>query len=302
MRSLLTKIFWETRWPVLLFGLGLSIVMGLLTALLPRVLGDIHLVFEKLPFVKPLITALLGVDPGKQLSASMSQAFLWVHPTVLTLIWAHEVMYCTRTPASEIDRGTIDFLLGLPVSRWQLFMAETIGWLVSGLFILGSGFLGHWTIEFFTNAQMQPAWSSTLFVMINLLSVYFAVGALSFLISATSDRRNRAIGVIFGILLFSFLLNFLAQFWDPMAGLAKSPEKSTLSSMLSVNEAEPTASVNTTRSWSIASLSVMHYYRPATIIQTGKFPTKDVSFLIGFGCVSWLTAGFYFSRRSICTV
>jgi ABC-type transport system involved in multi-copper enzyme maturation permease subunit len=321
MRSLLLKIFWETRWPVLLFGLGLALVMGLLTALLPRVLGDIHLVFEKLPFVKPLITALLGVDPGKQLTAAMSQAFLWVHPTVLSLIWAHEVMYCTRMPASEIDRGTIDFLLGLPISRWQLFVAESVGWLVSGLFVLGCGFLGHWIVEQVAKTEMRPAWSSTIYVMINLLSVYLAVGSFSFLVSALSDRRNRAIGVIFAVLLFSFLINFVAQFWDPLSGSPKPYEKSPLSAVLGVNNSEsqnsksPTQEAaddaagksalpasKTSSSWSIASFSVMHYYRPANVIQTGKFPTLDVSILVGFACLSWLTAGYYLSRRSICTV
>lgn len=321
MRSLLTKIFWEARWPTLLFGLGLAIVMGLLTALLPRVLGDIHLVFEKLPFVKPLVTALLGMDPGKQLSAAMSQAFLWVHPTVLSLIWAHEVMFCTRMPAGEIDRGTVDFLLGLPISRWQLFLAESIGWIVSGLFILSCGFFGHWIVELLAETEMRPAWSSTAYVMINLLAVYFAVGSLCLLVSTLSDRRNRAIGVIFAILLFSFLINFLAQFWDPLSGTAKLSEKSSMSAGgLLLNEViqskpssspqqqnsesstEPQSSDREARGLSIAALSVMHYYRPASVIQDGKFPTVDVSILVGFGCLSWLMAGYVFARRSICTV
>lgn len=324
MRGVWIKIYWETRWPVLLFGVGLAIVMGLLTALLPRVLGDIHLVFEKLPFVKPLVTALLGVDPGEQLSAAMSQAFLWVHPTVLSIIWAHEVMYCTRMPASEIDRATIDFLLGLPISRWQLFLSESLGWLVSGICILGCGFLGHWIVGQFTGAEMHPSWVSTAFVMINLLAVYIAVGALCLLISAISDRRNRAIGVVFAILLFSFLINFLAQFWDPLGGVStqgnraatavrkmvkpdsagtKSPQPNS-DEPLGRNDqsSSPAKSQRATSSWSIASVSLMHYYRPAMVIQSGKFPRKDVAILLGFGFVCWLSAGIHFSRRSICTV
>ena len=136
MSGLLSKIIFETRQAVMWFSLGLAAVMALLTALLPKVLGNIHEMFDKLPMVKPLITALLGIDPGDRISAELSQAFLWVHPTVLTLIWAHETMYCTRMPAGEIDRGTADFLLCLPVSRWTVFLSETIGWLVSGCLIL----------------------------------------------------------------------------------------------------------------------------------------------------------------------
>ena len=130
MRGLLRKIILETRWPVLCFCAGLCAIMSILTWVLPTILGDIDEVFNAIPLIKPLIAALLGVNPQSQFSTEMTQAFLWVHPTVLATIWGHEIMYCTRTPAGEIDRGTVDFLLGLPVSRWKLYCAETIGWLV----------------------------------------------------------------------------------------------------------------------------------------------------------------------------
>ena len=45
MRGLLRKIFYEVRGPVLLFSIGLAGIMGLLTALLPKVLGDLDKMF-----------------------------------------------------------------------------------------------------------------------------------------------------------------------------------------------------------------------------------------------------------------
>ena len=270
MKGLLTKIFWEVRWPVLLFGIGFAAIMSILTAVLPKVLGDINRVFERLPLVKPLITALLGVDPGNTLSAQMTQAFLWVHPTVLSVLWAHEIMYCTRMPAGEIDRGTVDFLLGLPVSRWKLYAAETIGWLVSGLFIIIFGISGHIITARQLAEDIQPTPAATAIVVCNLFSVYVAVGSIALLISSFSNRRNRAIGGVFAILLFSFLLNFLAQFWEP----AKS----------------------------VAWLSVMEYYRPAIVIQSGQFPATDITILLAIASVCWIAGGVIFCRRSICTV
>ncbi len=271
MSGLLQKIWIEVRWPVLWLSLGMCAVMSLLTALLPKVLGNIHQMFDNMPMVKPLLTALLGVDPGDQVSAQLSQAFLWVHPTVLTLLWAHEVMYCSRTPAGEIDRGTADFLLCLPVSRWSIFLSETIGWLVSGLCILTFGYAGHLTASLSVQPAMRLSTSDTMMVMANLGAVYLAVGGFSFLVSAFSDRRGRAIGVVFTTLLASFLLNFLAQFQD----LAKAISP-----------------------W----LSVMEYYRPAIIIQTGTFPWSDVIVLLSLASVLWIAAGLVFRSRSICTV
>ncbi|MEO2019720.1 MAG: ABC transporter permease subunit [Fuerstiella sp.] len=270
MKGLLRKIFLEVRWPVLFLGIGLALIMALLTGLLPKVLGDIDKVFEKLPFIKPLITALLGMDPGEAFTAQMMQAFLWVHPTVLSLLWAHELMYCSRMPAGEIDRGSVDFLLGLPVSRWKLYLTETIGWILSGLFILSVGFSGHWLASSTLEPNMRPGAFATFGVMANLMAVYLAVGGLAFLVSCSSDRRGRAVGIMFAILLMSFLLNFVAQFWDP----AKT----------------------------VSFLSVMQYYRPAIVIQSGQFPVTDVGILLGVAFVFWIAGGVIFRRRSICTV
>jgi ABC-type transport system involved in multi-copper enzyme maturation permease subunit len=270
MKGLLRKIFLEVRWPVLFLGIGLALIMALLTGLLPKVLGDIDKVFEKLPFVKPLITALLGMDPGKGFTAQMMQAFLWVHPTVLALIWAHDLMYCSRMPAGEIDHGSVDFLLGLPISRWKLYLTETAGWILSGLFILGVGFCGHLLASSALQPRMHPGAYATFGIMMNLMAVYVAVGALAFLISCSSNRRSRAVGIMFAILLMSFLLNFVAQFWDP----AKT----------------------------VSFLSVMRYYRPAVVIQSGKFPLADVGILLGVAAVFWTAGGVIFRRRSICTV
>ncbi len=150
----------------------------------PKGSGDIHRVFERMPFVKPLITALLGIDPGDQLTAQMTQAFLWVHPTVLTLMWAHEVMYCTRCPAGEVDRGTIDFLMSLPVSRWRVFLAESLGWILSGLFIVACGLSGHLIASRFIRPEMQSTLPQVAFVFANLMCLYLAVGSFTFLVSS----------------------------------------------------------------------------------------------------------------------
>lgn len=271
MLGLLQKIWVEVRWPVLFFSFGLFAIMSLLTALLPKVLGNMDQMFDKMPMIRPLLTALLGVDPGSQVSAQLSQAFLWVHPTVLTLIWAHEVMYCSRVPAGEVDRGTADFLLCLPVSRWEIFLAESIGWLASGACIILFGYAGHLLTSLTVQPEMRLSVLRTMIVIVNLGAIYLAIGSFSFLVSALSNRRGRAIGVVFTVLLASFLLNFLAQFqnWAKII----SP-------------------------W----LSVMEYYRPAIIIQTGEFPWFDIGVLATISGLMWIASGLVFRSRNICTV
>ena len=270
MRGLFAKTIREVWLATLLFGGALAVVLALLTYILPLIQKGLTKVLSHLPFVKTLLTAMLGSEAGGEITAQTMQAFLWVHPTVLAIVWAHEIVFCTRMPAGEIDRGTIDVLLGLPVSRRAVYFVESAVWLLSGVLILAIGLAGHLTTAPGMPAEMRPELPRVILVMLNLFCVYVSVGGTAYLVSALSDRRGRAIAVVFALLLASFLLNFLAQFWEP-AG-------------------------------EIAFLSVMSYYQPAQILRSGQFPTSDVSVLLLTGATAWCFGCEVVARRSICTV
>lgn len=270
MRGLLIKALRETWLATLLFGAGLSLAMGLLTYILPQVQANISDVLAKMPFVKTLVQAIVGADLGEQINARMMQSILWVHPVVLTLAWGHQIVVCTRVPAGEIDRGTIDILLGLPVSRRTVYLSESAAWLLSGTTVLLLGLLGHLITAPAMSVDVRPDRLELAIIMLNFWCVYVGVGGLTLFVSAMSDRRGHAIAVVFAIVLASFLLNFLAQFWEP----AKR----------------------------IVFLSVMDYYRPAEILQSRSVPVADIATLLVVGGAAWVLGGLVFSRRSICTV
>lgn len=270
MLGLYVKAIREVRLQLLLLSAALFGIMTALTHVVPQVQEElISQVWEQLPFVKTMISTLLGIDIEDHLNAQMLQSFVWVHPVVLTLIWAHEIIFCTRTPAGEIDRGTIDILLGLPVSRKMLFLCESSVWLITGIIIIASGALGFFLASRSMPADQRPAPAIVLMILTNLLCLYIAVGGISYLVSSLSSRRGRAISVIFGIVLGSFFLNFLAQFWTPAQ--------------------------------SVSFLGVLEYYRPAMIMLDGKFPTADIATLLAVGLSTWLAALFITTRRNICT-
>ncbi len=270
MRGLILKAAREIWITTLLFSVALLLVKALLTFVLPQVYEGTSDIFESLPFAKKFINAMLGTEIGNRINARTLQAFLWVHPVVLSLIWAFEIVVCTRCPAGEIDRGTIDFLLGLPVSRRSVYACETIAWLCSGVVLIGMGWLGHAIMAPTMPDEMRPSPAVVRIVMLNLFCVYLAVGGIGFMVSACCQRRGRAVAVLFSIVLLSFLLNFLAQFWEP----AKK----------------------------IAFLSVMDYYQPAIIVQTGAVPWGHIAALLATGTVPWILGGEIMARRNICTV
>ena len=81
--------------------------------LLPQLEQGANQVLATLPFVRKFLQALLGEDSARTINAQTVQSIIWVHPTVLALLWAQEIVFCTRLPAGEIDRGTIDVLAEL---------------------------------------------------------------------------------------------------------------------------------------------------------------------------------------------
>jgi ABC-type transport system involved in multi-copper enzyme maturation permease subunit len=270
IRGLLSKTLRETWGTTALFGGGLMLAMALLTYILPQLQQEIRDVLAKMPFVNLIFKAVLGLDVGEEITAQMLQAVLWVHPVVLALVWGHEIVFCTRVPAGEIDRGTIDILLGLPVSRRAVYLCETAAGLLSGVFVLLWGVAGHHLALPAMPVEMRPPWPRVVMVLANLVCVYVAVGGIAFCVSALSDRRGRALGLVFGLVLGSFLLNFLAYFWEPAQ--------------------------------QIAFLSVMHYYQPADVLRSGQVPWADMFTLLAVGGAAWSCGSEIFARRSICTV
>lgn len=268
--GLVRKTLRETWIQTLLFGLALMAIEVLLTLVLPQLQQGLNEILATLPFIRTFIQALLGGDFGENITAQTLQAVAWVHPIVLAVVWAHEIIFCTRLPAGEIDRGTIDVLLSWPASRRRIFVCEAAVWLASGLWLMVLAGVGHALAALAVPADSQPPTWRILIVLVNLYCMYLAVGGLAWFVSAISDSRGRAMAIVFAVVVASFLLNFLAQFWQPASRLAP--------------------------------LGVLSYYQPAQILASGHWPLGNMAVLLAVGAISWLAALETFARRNICTV
>ncbi len=270
-RGLIAKTIREVWWLTLLFALGLAGVKAALSYILPSVDPELVDQWLKMRFVQDILTALLGTEVGEVVGPGGYIASIpWVHPIVLTLVWAHGIMCCTRVPAGEVDRGTIDVLLSLPVSRVRVYACESVVWLASGARVVTLGMVGHWVGARCAGSETAGTVAQLVMVNANLYCLYVAVGGIACVVSSLCDRRGRAIGIVFAIVVASFLLNFLAPFW----GLAKS----------------------------VSFLSVLDYYKPLFILRDTAWPVTDLGVLIGVGGVLWMVGALIIARRDICTV
>ena len=268
-RGLLDKSFREI-WPATLgFGLLLFAVEVVISFVLPQYEGDILSTILQMGFVRTLMGALLGTPISADMGAEVLQAIPWVHPLVLLIFFAHEITISSRLPAGEIDRGTIDLLLGLPVSRRQVFDVYSSVWAASGILLLAAAHAGNCAGGALAGASMPEA-SRQAITIANAYCLYVSIGCLGFLVSSASNRRGRAIGLVLAIVVISFLINFLADFWKP--------------------------------AHHISFLSLLSYYRPFFTLQKGATPLGDMTVLLVSAIVFWAAGRVVFQHRDIRTL
>ena len=269
-RGLIMRAFRE-MWPTtLLLGIVLMGVEAALAFVLPRFSAQISQDWMQMEFVRNIMQAMLGTEVTSRIGPHLFHAMAWVHPVVLALTWAHALVCCTRVPAGEVDQGTADVFLGLPVSRWDVFFSETFVWLVCGAALLAAALAGNLLGGLALAPEQRPELLRILIVLLNFFCLYGAVGGLAWLVSSFSSRRGRAMTTAFLILLVLFLLHYLAQFWQPLK--------------------------------TVVFLSPLHYHRPVDVMLHGIRPWMDMGVLTCRGGLLWLAAGIVFSRRDLTTV
>ncbi len=269
--GLIYKSIRETWLLTLVCGIGVMLFETLIAFVLITNAAQFQEMWSKMPeFITKLITAMLGTNISELANPQQLVALAWVHPVVLAMLWAHEITFCTRVPAGEVDRGTSDILLGWPVTRWQVMVSESVVWMVSGAFLVGLATVGNVLGETIAGVSSRTPVERLLPILCNLYAMYLAVGGLAWLTSTLTDRRGRAIAVAFGVVVISFLVNFLVPFWEPAQNFA--------------------------------FLSVLNYYQPFEMLNAGGWPLTNIFSLVSIGLGLWLVSVLVFSRRNVSTV
>jgi len=256
----------------LVFAGVLGAISGLLAFALPQIQARIMKQQFIPPPLKAFRDAMLGVDSSGAGVSEIAFAIAWSHPIVLTLLSAHAIMVCTRVLAGEVERGTVDVLLALPVSRWRLLCCETLAWVMSGVVVLGGVYAGSYVGAQFIKPEFRPEWSKLLMVWCNLGLVYLVIGCFALLLAHITDRRGRAVLGVIVVTIFSLLINFLH----------------TLDASLEFTKR-------------LAFMSFLEYYKPFGMLISGEWPWKDLSILALAASVLWVSTGIVLARRDVTT-
>lgn len=270
LSGLIEKSLRESWRITLITSLFLAFVMAVFVQILPQFEEGLNEIIMSVPFIRTLISGLLGMDVSEGLAPQMLLVVTWSHPIVLSIVWGLVVVLATRMPAGEIESGTIDVLLGWPVSRAGVFRAETIVWVGSGVFLLACAWTSFRLSQATLPPELHPEPLGTLYAVLNLFAVYLAVGGSVQAIATWCNRRGQAMGLSLGFLLASYFVQFLSTLWEPAER--------------------------------VVALSFAHYYQPAQVMLTGRAPWGDIGVLVVWGVVTWALGLVTWRRRSVLTV
>lgn len=247
--------------------IGVLVLETLIVGVFTELADDLQTVLLGTAFIRRFVTTILGAEIGDQLSVTGMMAFGFAHPVLYALTWAFMITTVTRELVGQIERGTFDLVLTLPVSRLSVYNSVTVVWLAAIVALSVAPLLGTWAGHWFFDVKESADFVRLAVVSVNLFALNVAIGGGVMLASSVCNRRGIAIGVVLGMLLGSFVLNFLA----------------TLS--------------QTARH--VSALGVLHYYRPLVVIRESGWPWWDMSVLVGAGIICWVIGAWRFAIRDI---
>lgn len=220
----------------------------------------------KLPWVRSLISALVGADvaefakPGGILSLGFS------HPLVWVLLIGFSLTLSSGSLAGEIDRGTMDVLATLPLSRARIYTSISAALILMGTTLCWFVWIGAKLGLRMTGVHGVPVGLLGI-VTFNLCAVVVLVASLGLFISAACNRRGTAAIVAFFVIFYSFVLNFLCSLWPAMRPMSFT--------------------------------GILHYYTPLVVIRDEAWPWTNMGILLAIAAIFWTAGLVVFTRRDV---
>ncbi len=226
-----------------------------------------------------LVQALIGGDNIQLNQTAHILSIGYVHPLVQIMLCIWAIGRAAGTIAGEIDRGTMELLLGQPIPRWRILYSHFLAdWLTIPVLCLAMWFgalAGCGLMDWLSDRTM---WDANVYLTrfpaasIHVAALLFAVSGYTTWLSAAGRMRNRVMGISVVVTLLQFLVDVIGQIW---------------------------ADVNMFRPF-----TVFYYYNPQAIITSPEWYANwtvwsNLSILLSVGLVGYGLALWKFETRDI---
>jgi ABC-2 type transport system permease protein len=213
--TLVGHLWRQHRRPLVPMAIGLALFEFVITqfAPAPNEVGWLGQIFSSLP---SQVRALMDSDlsPASPIGVI---AIGYTHPFFLVLLAVWAIRIPSAALAGEIGRGTMDLVASRPVRRQDQVMAAALS-TAGGLAVL---VLAAWTGTAIglslRDLDLHPRQFAGVASMACFL--YLTWGAVSLFVSATQREAGPAIAWTAGIMAATFVIEYLARLWTPIAWL-----------------------------------------------------------------------------------
>jgi ABC-type transport system involved in multi-copper enzyme maturation permease subunit len=223
----------------------------------------------KIDLIREFLRLLIGEDPVGMLSRTGYAGFAFVHPVMQAVSWAFLVVVTTGVLAGEIDRGTADLTMSLPISRWGIYSSVSVVLLCFIPLMALSPTVGAAILESIRPDDDPIDIAKLPLISVNGAAMYLGIAGICLAFSAAMSRRGTAVGYLFAWLLLSFLINVLGALWEAA------------------------------ENWAV--ISFVYYFRPMNIVRDDQLDPVNMIVLLTMGITGWLAGGFIFAKRDIRT-
>ena len=208
---------WKNNRGFLAFAL---IVVALFEFLLLRVVTSFEIppiILSVLEGMPEAVRRVVGQDALSMLTVRGAAAFGFNHPLVLVIMAIAAIMIPARHVAGEVENGTLELLLSLPLERvtllLRLFAATVLFLLLIAAAALASSLA---SIALFDRLSADTALRLA-GIACNLWLLFTFVASLALLLSTFGRETNKVALRAAGVTLVFYLLHFLSSMWDALA-------------------------------------------------------------------------------------
>lgn len=183
--------------------IGLAIYNGLLVMTYPAFRESGLLAVENFP--KGVLKAF-GIEDLMKIEPYLDARLFGTLPLVLTFF---PVMVFANAIAGAEERGALDILLGNPIPRRNVVLANWIAMAIVmiGILCISAGLT--WASAVVVDVDLDPV--DTFRAMLNLFPITMIFGSFALALSAKIRQRGLVIGITFAVVFLMYLLDIIGR-------------------------------------------------------------------------------------------
>jgi ABC-2 type transport system permease protein len=247
-----------------------SVLIGLLQYLIISILISLDFINLVANFVRQLpapIQQFIGEEFFARFSLQGAMAFGYNHPFVLVLIGFIAIMLPSRHIAGEIEDGSLELLIALPLKRNKLMISLIVLCLSALALAVAGGWCGTLLGMMVFPGSRVVSFGIFLQIGLNLWLLMVCVSSYTLLISSICNEGGRTATIAAVLTLLFYFVNYIARINESLHFLIP--------------------------------LTIFGYYEPMKIISGGSQFTRDILILGILSLLFFSAAIWHFRRRDL---